>query len=197
MASISLCLRLLEVVVIFCVVLERSKGVDWTLKDNASGTDVVYAVIIKLRTCDYLKPTTEHRFLRRVAHVETGDGENVENVPGGGIWAINQVTLQKILFKLATNSSLLLTCTQFSTTECQIETLPYKCILKPLYSGLVASMYISFLEANIPISSDIHEQANFWLDEYPTHGGSVKNFKKDVEQLDKDEGNLLHLAVTK
>ena len=56
------------------------------LEENGNGSDVVLTVISKLQYLKILK--CDHRFLRRIALVETNDG--TKDVPDGGIWALNE-----------------------------------------------------------------------------------------------------------
>lgn len=133
-----------------------TSGDDHTLDDNASGAAVVHAVITKLRACEILKRTTDHRFLRRTAYVESKDGK--KGAQAGGIWKVNTVWLAM----LKEDHRLLNQCTYLNTNGCQLSTLSEECTKKPLYSGLVVSFYIFHSDLDIPLSINITGQADLW-----------------------------------
>ena len=153
-----------------------TSGEDLTLEDDASGAAVVHAVITKLRTCEILKNTTDHRFLRRTAYVESRDGKI--NGPGG-IWRVNDVWI----YFLNKNHELLNECTCLNTSidGCQLSNITMKCTEKPLYSGLVISFYLYYSRSSIPLSSNINEQAKLLNELWYNSEG--KNYSTDIANL--------------
>ena len=62
-----------------------SVRVDRTVEERAKGTPVVFATVNKIRESGIF--TDDYQFLRRMAAVETNDGETF--TPGtGGIWKV-------------------------------------------------------------------------------------------------------------
>lgn len=133
---------------------------DETLKDGATGTGVVIATVNAIRSSEIFP--NDYQFLRRMARVESNDGDIETN---GGIWQVNRSEVWtrfqhvytqhfertqelQILVKWAFNISW--TSTFLLAQE----------LNKPLYSALVVQMYIQYQEETIP--DDIPGQADLW-----------------------------------
>ena len=126
------------------------------LDDYACGSDVVEAVITRLKRCDIFGE--DHQFLRRLAFVETRDGAD-ENTftreESGGIWGLHQDKLDVLhsetsLFKNGTVWTVVSECIAMAVTENTGEPeVPDVAFLnKPLPSGLAAGLYLYYLAIN-------------------------------------------------
>ena len=107
---------------------------DNTLTPGANGSDVVEVVISKLSLLENIGP--DHRFMRRLAYVETRDGA-VENE--GGIWGVTNEMLSLIRERLndrVPGHVELNLAVQNITSACKVD------LKIPLYSGL-AALYFS------------------------------------------------------
>ena len=164
------------------------KQVDLTLEDDASGSEVVEMVIAKISKIF----DSDHRLLRRIAYVETDDGTS--GVPPGGIWAVDEPKLKIVL----TEPELVELHDEIDQEfEIEFNTTEFTFLGKPLVSGLVACLYLYYLEIvkgeTIPLAAAIGEQAQFWYSNYYSgaKGLAVDDFKRKVTKLEKREGQFL------
>ena len=164
------------------------KQVDRTLEDGANGSYVVEMVIAKISKVF----TSDHRLLRRIAYVETNDGTS--GVPHGGIWAADESKLKTVL-----TDTNLMELREKTNQEFEIDfhigIVTLSSLSQPLVSGLVARLYLHYLEmtknTKIPLAAFIGEQAKFWYSYYHNGtGGLVDDFKQKVSELEKREGQF-------
>ena len=165
-------------------------AVDLTLEDDATGSDVVLAVIAKL---DFARIfDSDHRFLRRLAFVENGDGINSTATDHGGIWALEESKFGVVLAAPELEEVYRSIRRSFGIEWSQVKKNDLR---KPFYSGLAARLYLYYLEitatASIPLAGNIQEQAQFWITYY--HSSSTGRLPSDhfVEQvilLEQKEG---------
>ena len=192
----------------------EAQQVDLTFESNANGSDVVNAVIAKLDASNIFGP--DHRFLRRLAYVESRDGADIvtfiNSEENSGIWGLEQCKfhlLQRVLLN-QTNEGVIVDEKMFNISRYimlhfHINTshLHTRFLDKPLLSGLVARLYLYYLtvakDVYIPLAGDIEEQAQFWLTHYhpDTRGITIQIFIDKVSQLEKEEGTLvIYLSYT-
>ena len=172
--------------------LVASCGVDKTLNDGASGSDVVHAVIAKLDATRIFD--NDHRLLRRLAFVESADGAKDDDAlcsDGGGIWA-----LQESKFDVVLSSTELASVREGIRLAFGIDwrQITIRDLCKPFYAGLAARMYLYYLEitatARIPLAGNIAEQAQFWITYYHlrSSGLTIDYFIAQVSLLEEKEG---------
>ena len=151
------------------------------LDDYACGSDVVEAVIKRLKRCDIF--SEDYQFLRRLAFVETRDGADDNTPESGGIWGLHKDKLDVLysetsLFNNDTIRRIVHECIAMAVTEnTGAPVLPSVDFLnKPLLSGLAAGLYLYYLEINgaasIPLAGNIEGQARFWKTYY--HSGNLR-----------------------
>ena len=166
----------------------RGKAVsqeDQTLQDGANGSDVVEMVLAKISGIPEF--SSDHHLLRRIAYVETNDGNS--SVPHeGGIWVVDEHKLNIVhtapkLVDIRKRIDIVLD----NEFECSS-------LSKPFISGLAARLYLHYLEitenATIPLAADIEEQAEFWHTHYynGTNGLTVGVFVEKVKELEIQRG---------
>ncbi len=61
---------------------------------------------------------------------------------------------------------------------------------KPLYSGLAARLFLATIDEDIPASSNVSGQADYWNRHYQTGAGDVEAFTTDVNALLDIESNF-------
>lgn len=158
---------------------------DFIYADGATGSGVVEAVVDRVRTAGIFDDSEDHCLLRRIAFVETCDGD--DHLSPGGIWALNEtffnITIQDPDNKLED---------YFTSTEikfpCTNGALRYENMKKPLISGLMARMYLEHLNQNIKkIPADVEGQADFWFRYYYSHRGNLR--KEDFIRLVRGSGS--------
>ena len=142
-----------------CAIFNVASAVDKTLEEGASGKDVVEAVVEKIRRAN---PPDDSQFLRRLAYVETKDGASITNpaTNTGGIWNVNQYFYKQTKdASLSTQHSLIQSAFNIAWANTT-----WQDLLKPLYSGLAARLYIDSIGQTIP--QKLTEQALFWAQHF-------------------------------
>ena len=177
-------------VVILLILANAVLAVDRTIEKDAVGADVVLATIAKIEAVQNLFES-DKRLLRRIAYVETADGERApsSNSAGedfGGIWNVGRQHFEatKTDEKLADYRKNISLAFEITWEMVQLEDLS-----TPLWSALAARLAIELANTAIPTASDIAGQARFWEANYSSDG-DVEKFISDVEQLQKDESKL-------
>ena len=166
---------------------------DETLTPGANGSDVVEAVISKLGLLENIGP--DHRFMRRLAYVETRDGA-VENE--GGIWGVDDDKLGQIREALndqtARGHTELNAAMQDITSKFEVDlesNLNQEQMNIPLYSGLAARLVLYIWNVSrreaIPLAGNVTGQAHFWASQYH-QGGDQQHFLKRVLSLESRSG---------
>ena len=171
-----------------------AQSVDLTVRAGATGVDVVTATISRIEDTGIF--STDRRLLRRIAFVETRDGENLSGASEGGIWNVREDDFDRtrvsgqgldtslarigLLFQ-SDNNIRFITWASVRYTSLNI----------PLLSALAARLVIELAEMTTPIptASDIAGQAMFWRSNY-NPDGDVDMFREDVELLVQDEGTI-------
>ncbi|XP_041372526.1 uncharacterized protein LOC121385804 [Gigantopelta aegis] len=155
-------------------------AIDLTLSPGARGGDVVAAVVDRIRSkCIF---PNDRLFLRRLAYVETRDGEDSRTYRAGyhgGIWQVDSL-------KLMVSQ----TCMSRTIRECNLiqsefginwPRVRWAELRKPLYSGLAAAMFILTKMAN-QIPGDMAGQAQFWRYNFNSFG-NIATFVNRAETL--------------
>ncbi|XP_067674107.1 uncharacterized protein [Haliotis asinina] len=141
-------------------VLGDRRSVDLTLSPGASGTNVVKAVVDRIRSNCILGD--DRLFLRRLAYVETTDGtapKTYRSRYDGGIWQIDE---SNFLETKTCPSSILTECNKIqSAFNIDWRSTSWADLRKPLYSGLAAALYIKKYNSGNP-PGDVSSQASFW-----------------------------------
>ena len=161
---------------------------DLTLVPNASGSDVVKAVVSKIETAGLFP--TDHRLLRRIAYVQSLDGQETRTFRDGyhgGIWQVNQATLVDTQ-NLSAHPGLV---SLYDKVQIYFgidwRFVTWEDLRMPFYSGLAARIYLSNL-GGIPLAGDIDGQATYWRAMY--NNGTEKDFVTLVNALEQREGEL-------
>ena len=156
--------------------------VDLTLVPEVNGTAVVQACIAKISLSALF--SSDESLLRRIAHVETGDGTDVDTYTGtnndGGIW---QLSLAKYSSTKAVSSQLL----QGISTSFSINwaSTVWSDLRKPLYSAIAARLYLEVISNPIPLSTDVSGQGSYWANYYTSSGGTQSYFVTAVNALNE------------
>ena len=170
-------------------------GVDETLIKGANGSDVVEAVLSKLDTLEEIFGP-DHRFMRRLAYVETRDGTEQDE---GGIWGVDAPKIQLIRETLNDPASLVYSELNEALDSIAVNKqfqdvhsyLNVDQMAVPLYSGLAARLFLYYIQIsgniNIPQAGELEEQAVFWVSHYH-HGEDEQNFLKNLVSLEQRTG---------
>ena len=170
---------------LFCACFAFCAALDDTLREGASGSAVVRAVIGRIEDTNIFP--NDNQLLRRIACVESKDGTDNRTYRSGyhgGIWQVDEVgfkdtqdnvshprldaKLDKIQEKLGIDW----------------RTVHWQDLRKPLYSGLAARLFLSNIPSAIPVASDLQAQGEYWKAHYNKNGsGSVEKFVKDIKSL--------------
>ena len=139
---------------------------NWTnvCNDTGKGENVVNDVLSFIEYTEIFD--SDHYFMRRLAYVETKDGNKSRKY---GIWAYDfyyQTTINNAIndHLVASNASKRV-CEEFGINVTSPDSRDVK---KPLVSGVMARFYLLALnvtkERSIPVT--VPEQATFWKEEY-------------------------------
>ena len=176
---------MLQTCIVLCVVfiVARCQGQDLTIQEGANGSSVATACLSRLR--DSAIFTSDNEIMRRIAYVETNDGNDPETYRAnyhGGVWAVDEDLFDET--QNTASHSALTTLHQSIETEFAIEwsSVDWNDLRKPLYSALAARLYLSTVSASIPISSSIDSQASYWVTNY-NPSGSTSTFVTLVNEL--------------
>ncbi|KAM7430895.1 hypothetical protein ABFA07_018452 [Porites harrisoni] len=124
----------------------------------------------------------DHKFLCRVAWVESKYGEDPNTYRSGyygGIWQVDEVGYRETVIQTGLKkywdqikAKLGIDWTQTSWQDLE----------KPLYSGLASRLFLARLSP--PIPTDLPSQAQYWKTYYNTvaGGGTVEKFIDDVNK---------------
>ena len=176
------------ILLLYFAVLQAQR--DLTLVSEASGSDVVKAVVTKIETTGVFP--TDHRLLRRIAYVESLDGKETRTYRegyDGGIWQVDQATFLDTQ-NLSAHPGL-----DSLHNKIQVyfgidwQYVNWKDLRIPLYSGLAVRIYLWIVGKSIPLAGEIIEQAVYWRAIW-NHNGTEKHFVTLVEALEKWEGQV-------
>lgn len=145
-------------------------AVDMTIEEKAHGTEVVLATVALVQeSCIF---DDDALMLRRIAHVETTDGEDPHtferngNDYYGGIWQIEEVTFDEIKNHQVTIDKYLQILDHFGIDWYQTK---YEDLWKPLYCALAARLWMDIKLLEYPDTSiprDVNDQGDFWANYY-------------------------------
>ena len=177
--------------------LVGGESVDNTTKEYASGQDVVQAVLTRLDSSNIFGP--DHRFMRRLAYVETRYGTEYRTFNSrkrGGIWGMDFRNLDDLRQTSKNHSAavqgMLANITGNIKRVFGIDTwfLADDKMKIPLYNYLAARLYlyyVSITDENIPLAGKIQEQANFWVDHYHSGTKCTSQYFVDHALMAEDE----------
>ena len=148
---------------------------DWMNHDDANGSCVVEAVLKQLNKSELFQQ--DHRFMRRMAFVETRDGRETvhENVTRChkrvGIWGMTQFFLQIMKHQMRLvefpelNNVSRHICEAFGVNMTGHERPNLR---NPLVSGIVARFYLLYLTVlqDVEFPESKEHQATFWQSQY-------------------------------
>ena len=163
--------------------LVQCQGQDLTTQAGTNGSAVVAACISRLQNSGIF--TADNEMLRRIAYVETNNGNDADTYRSnyhGGIWAVDED-----VFDETQNTASYPTLTSLhqsieSTFSIPWSSVQWSDLRKPLYSAVAVRLYFYTVSASIPISSNIQAQATYWFTYY-NPSGSTSSFVTLVNQL--------------
>ena len=160
-------------------------AVDRTLIPGEGGTDVVRAVLNKIDSSEIFsgEPSLADAFMRRMAYVESRDGDG-EQYPEGGIWNVDE----PMFMETKTYTSGSVSNVYESIDSCfgvDWVNMDYEELQKPINSGLATRLYLHNLEQTeremVPVKS---EQASYWMAHFPRLEGDEETWNEAVVELD-------------
>ncbi|KAI1286270.1 hypothetical protein HDE_11138 [Halotydeus destructor] len=155
---------------------------DLTLVAGSSGRDVVEATLAKIQRANIF--SDDKRYLRRLAFVETQDGDSPSTYSGhnGGIWCIDE---DRLLTTRDTSRSTMMGYHEKILSSFGIDwsTVKMADLDTPLISALAARLRLAEIQANIP--SELNGQAQYWKEH--NGRGPVDRFLAAIDQLERSE----------
>ena len=164
-----------------CIQLTIQQSVDRTLEREASGADVVRAVVNRVQDVF----GEDHQLLRRIAYIESRDGTNsntYRNGYHGGIWQVDETAFQSTLssYQLTQERNKIQDAFDIDWPRVQWSDLRI-----PLYSAIAARLLMLNIRASIPCT--VSQQATYW-NNYYNSAGSTSIFITDINALNTMEG---------
>ena len=177
---------------LLCLHLVSPQGLDLTTQPGTSGSSVVSACLSLIEYSGIF--SSDNELLRRIAYVETNNGDDADTYRSGydgGIWAVDEN-----LFNATQDTATITTLTSLhqqiqSTFSIQWSSVQWNDLRKPLYSAVAARLFFYTVFTSIPISSVIQSQATYWVDNY-NPSGSTSNFVTLVNELEAQNGEHTH-----
>ncbi|XP_046558985.1 uncharacterized protein LOC124268023 [Haliotis rubra] len=157
-------MRTVCVTVLLCCAVGVVAITDLTRQERQKGADVVQAAIDQIR--DWCIFSQDRLFLRRLAYVESKDGldpKTYRNGYYGGIWQVDESMFRQTI---ACPSAIRHVCNDIQTNiGIDWPRVQWRDLLKPLYSGLAASLYIQLKQGNT-IPGSVDAQSRIWNNIY-------------------------------
>ena len=158
-----LLITVIKIIIIIRLLNVSKAQTDMTRVSEASGTNVVSATVALIQQSGIFP--YDNRIIRRLAYVESRDGEDPETFRSGyngGIWQVDERVFQKTL-NLVQYEQLVEIYEHvnkfFSIWWHSVEWVQLRI---PLYSALAARMFIFLADDDIPDAGDVMKQAFFW-----------------------------------
>ena len=156
---------------------------DEMIHDNASGPEVVNTVLERLECSGIFED--DHRFMRRLAYIQTSDGDKRGNKTG--IWSITEDRLENMVRGIKNNYTHLegKVCQQFNISITSAVTTS-RARGNPLVSGVLARFYLHYVTVEygqqIPSADNVSGQAEFWISHFRNNAeaGTKEDFKNNV-----------------
>lgn len=156
------------------------RTVDSTRQVGANGTCVVSATVSLVQESRVFP--RDNRMLRRLAYVETRDGESVETYREGyfgGIWQVNREIFYETLNTTIHPQLLSIYSDLVAVFGIDWLTVQWEDLAAPLFSALAANLYFTVVNESIPQAGNISGQASYWKTFYNSRASDTEQFFVD------------------
>ena len=138
----------------------HAQGVDRTREEGAFGRSVVLATISRLQEARVFFDT--ERFLRRVAFVESRDGNDGDTFRSGyygGIWQVDED-----IFNMTQNVDSLSNTYEriFNLDLLNWDEVTWQDLHQPLLSAIAAALFFELAPGDIPDIGQVRQQGEYW-----------------------------------
>ena len=168
-----------------------SASVDLTLVPGTNGSAIVDICIARISA---VFTTDDQQMLRRIAFVETRYGNNPDTYSdvnnNGGIWQLSESMYDATKDTSDTNLNSLIQ-TIYAEFTINWTSTQWSDLRMPFYSALAARLYLQVISAPIPLSSNINDQATYWVTYYTTSGGTESDYVTAINEL--NEQGIIYL----
>lgn len=173
-----------------CVSTQR---VDQTTVPGSNGVNVVRAVLSRLDESRIFEQSGNadltNVFLRNMAYVETRDGRDLPQgaiAIDGGIWKITRMQFQQTK-ELSSRHHHVYRAIAASLGQ-EWRDLEYRDLEKPLYSGLAARLYLTYVATTYSIIPPTARQGQFWSEKFKGGKGNLRLWQEAISLLRQTEG---------
>lgn len=173
---------------------------DLTTVPGSNGVNVVRAVLSKLDESDIFEQSGNadltNVFLRNMAYVETSDGtafpqENAD----GGIWKITAMQFQRTKeLRPSRHSRVYDNIAAYLGQDWR--GVDYQDLEKPLYSGLAARLYLTYVTTYTIIPPSLR-QGIFWSEKFKNNKGDLLRWLTAVTRLQEIEGIIVKCILSR
>ena len=175
-----------------CVSTQR---VDLTTVPGANGVNVVRAVLSRMDESGIFQRSGNadltNVFLRNMAFVETRDGSDIPDdvAINGGIWRISPAQFQRTKeLSIARHGAVYDAIRAYIGQDWRA--VEYRDLTKPLYSGLAARLYLTFV-ATYSIIPPSSRQGLFWSEKFKERKGDLQRWLDSITLLQQSEGKAV------
>ena len=174
-------------VLLGCVSTQRR---DLTTVPGSNGVNVVRAVLSKLDESGIFERSGNadlmNVFLRNMAYVETSDGTAFpQESADGGIWKITVMQFQRTKELTSRHSHVYAAITAYLGQDWRA--VDYRDLEKPLYSGLAARLYLTYVATYTVIPPSLR-QGYFWSEKFKSGKGDLVRWLAAITRLQEIEG---------
>ena len=182
-------LAVLAALLLSCVSTQR---VDQTTVPGSNGVNVVRAVLSRLDESGIFQRSGNsdltNVFLRNMAYVETRDGRDLPQSAvaiDGGIWKITPMQFEQTK-ELSSRHDRVYDAIAAHLGQ-EWRELEYRDLEKPLYSGLAARLYLTYV-ATYSIIPPTARQGLFWSEKFKGGKGDLQLWLAAISLLQQTEG---------
>ena len=154
--------RLVDILMVVNM-LNIGEAIDLTRIPEAYGTNVVSATVALIQRSGIFP--CDNRIIRRLAYVESRDGEDPETFRSGyngGIWQVDEEIFQETLNLVQAEEFKEIEERIYRSFSIRWHSVEWAELHIPLYSALAASIF--FAHFSIPNSGDVIGQGRVWKD---------------------------------
>ena len=192
MYTLTVVLLVFLAILLLCSCQDTSQDTDLTETARANGSSATLLAVARIQQSGVFG--SDNGLLRRIAYVETRDGTSNDTFRDGyygGIWAVDE---EKFLMTQMTNLSSRLPIKLQQIQEffkINWTGVTWMDLQRPIFSALAARLVLFLADRAIPPTSDLHAQAEFWV-EYYNPLGDTSEF---VSLSSGIEGEIMHIIL--
>ena len=170
---------------------------DLTLVEGANGREVVFATVFRIQQSGVFPD--DSRFLRRLAFVESRDGQDsstFRNGYYGGIWQVDEAIFQMTL-NVTAHPKVVLSDGIYAGIRKSFNlnwlAVSWRDLRRPLFSALAARIFFEIAVGNIPDIGDVRGQGRYWKDTgFNSNNSDTAEYFTEMVNILESKGELIN-----